>query len=110
MNGLLKVTFAQLDGSEKTLEGVVTGQSLMEVGRANGVPGILGDCGGGCACATCHVYVDAQWEAIVGKPDDIEFGTLDMVSDVQRSNSRLSCQIMLRDELDGLRVTVAPGQ
>lgn len=104
----LKVTFIQTDGVEKTFEDVVPGQSLMEVGRSNGVDGILGDCGGSCACATCHVYVDPQWQAIVGPADEVEHSTLDMVSDIQRSNSRLCCQIMLRAELDGLRVAVAP--
>jgi len=104
----LKVTFVQADGVEKTIEDVATGQSLMEVGRFHGVDGILGDCGGSCACATCHVYVDAQWQAAVGPPDEIEHSTLDMVSDLHRSNSRLCCQILLRPELDGLKVTVAP--
>jgi 2Fe-2S ferredoxin len=80
----------------------------MELARANGVEGILGDCGGGCACATCHVYVDAKWLDVVGPPDEIESAALDMVSDIQRSNSRLCCQIKVRPELDGLKVTVAP--
>jgi len=104
----IKVTFVQADGVERTLENVPLGESLMEAARAAGVEGILGDCGGGCACATCHVYVDPQWEAVVGKPDDVELGALDMVSDVQRSNSRLSCQIVAKPELDGLRLVVAP--
>jgi 2Fe-2S ferredoxin len=80
----------------------------MEVARSHGVKGILADCGGACACATCHVYVDPEWLDAVGPPDDIEAEMLDMVSDVQRDNSRLSCQIKLKPELDGLKVTVAP--
>ena len=104
----LNVTFVEEDGTERPLEGVVTDQSLMEFGKTNGVVGILADCGGSCACATCHVYVDQAWVDRVGPPDDIELEMLDMVSDVQRANSRLSCQIKLRSELDGLRVTVAP--
>jgi ferredoxin, 2Fe-2S len=104
----ITVTFVQVDGAEKTITNVELGESLMQVARAAGVEGILGDCGGGCACATCHVYVDAQWQAVVGPPDDVESSALDMVSDVQRSNSRLSCQIVARPELDGLKVTVAP--
>lgn len=103
----LKVTFIQQDGVEKTIEGLAPGQSLMEVGRDNGVAGILGDCGGSCACATCHVYVEPQWQAAVGAPDPIEHSTLDMAIDV-RPNSRLCCQIALRQELDGLRLRVAP--
>lgn len=106
--GSITVTFVQVDGAEKTVADIELGESLMQVARANGVEGILGDCGGGCACATCHVYVDAQWQAVVGPPDDVESGALDMVSDVQRSNSRLSCQIVASPELDGLKVTVAP--
>ena len=106
--GSISVTFAQLDGSEQTIGNAETGRSLMEVARENGVPGILADCGGGCACATCHVYVDEQWHDAVGGSDEIESEMLDMVSDVRKDTSRLSCQIKLRDDLDGLRVTVAP--
>jgi 2Fe-2S ferredoxin len=102
----IKVTFVQSDGTEKTIENTKPGRSVMEIGRDNGVPGILGDCGGGCSCATCHVYVSAEWQDRVGPPDDIESQMLDMTSNMQ-SNSRLSCQIKLQPELDGLRVTVA---
>lgn len=105
---MIKVTFVQVDGVERTVGDLEPGRSLMQVARDHGVEGIVGDCGGGCACATCHIYVDAQWMPIVGPPDDVENGALDMVSDVQRSNSRLACQIQVRQELDGLRVTVAP--
>jgi 2Fe-2S ferredoxin len=68
----VKVTFVQTDGVEKTIENATPGASLMEVGRDNGVEGIHGDCGGGCSCATCHVYVDAKWQDVVGPPDEIE--------------------------------------
>jgi 2Fe-2S ferredoxin len=104
-----KVTFVQNNGVEKTID-AEPGESLMELARANGIEGILGDCGGGCACATCHVYVDAKWFDVVGPPDEVESAALDMVSDIQRSNSRLCCQIKVRAEIDGLRVTVAPSQ
>ncbi|SEQ44058.1 ferredoxin, 2Fe-2S [Solimonas aquatica] len=107
MSGL-KVTFVQDDGVEKVIEDATPGQSLMEIGRFHGVAGIVGDCGGGCACATCHVYVDEKWQAVIGKPDDIEAATLDMVSEICRDNSRLCCQIQMRKELDGLRLVVAP--
>ena len=102
-----KVTCIQADGLVRVLENIEPGRSLMEVARASGVVGILGDCGGTCACATCHVYVDPEWLAAVGVPDDIEDALLDMV-DSRASNSRLSCQIKLRPELDGLKVTVGP--
>lgn len=108
--GAIKVTFVQADGVEKTISDGEVGESLMELGRSNGVEGILGDCGGGCACATCHVYVDQAWMDVVGKPDDIEEMTLDMVSDIQKPNSRLCCQIHLTPEMDGLRMTVAPSE
>ena len=103
----MKVTFVQNDGVEKTIEDLDPDQSLMEAARNNGVKGILADCGGGCACATCHVYVDPQWQSLVGPPDSVEAGVLDML-EALKENSRLSCQIKLRPELDGLRVTVAP--
>src|SRR5262245_14241592 len=108
--GAIKVTFVQLDGIEKTITDGEVGESLMELARANGVDGILGDCGGGCACATCHCYVDEKWMSVVGKPDDIEDMTLDMVSDIHKPNSRLTCQIRLTPEMDGLRMTVAPSE
>ena len=104
----MKITFVQVNGVEKTIEDARPGETLMTLGRTHGVEGILGDCGGGCSCATCHVYVDPAWQTAVGPPDEIESATLDTVSNVLRANSRLGCQIVLRPELDGLRVTVAP--
>ncbi len=106
----IKVIFVEADGTEKTVTDAPVGESMMEVAKANGIIGILGDCGGGCACGTCHVYVDADWQEVVGGPDDIEEMTLDMVSVVHQANSRLSCQIKLTSEMDGLRVTVAPAE
>jgi 2Fe-2S ferredoxin len=104
----VKVTFVEESGVERAFEDVDLAQSLMEVGRTNGVAGILADCGGACACATCHVYVDEAWIEKVGAPDSIEEEMLDLVSEFQKPNSRLSCQIRLRAELDGLKVVVAP--
>jgi len=78
------------------------------VGKDAGVANILADCAGSCACATCHVYVDEDWFEKIGKPDAIEVEMLDMVADVLKPTSRLSCQIKLTPELDGLKVTVAP--
>ena len=103
----LTVTFVEEDGTVKTLSGE-TGQSLMQVGKDAGVEGILADCAGSCACDTCHVYVDDEWYAAVGAPDAVEAEMLDMVADVRKDNSRLSCQIKLTAALDGLKVTVAP--
>ena len=70
MSGI-KVTFVQADGVEKVITDGAVGESLMELAKDNGVAGILGDCGGGCACATCHVYVEPEWMNVVGTPADI---------------------------------------
>ena len=102
------ITFVEEDGTERTFENVSTSQSLMDVGRLNGVSGVLADCGGACSCATCHVYVDEAWQEKVGPPDAIEEEMLDLVSEFHKPSSRLSCQIRLSDELDGLKVAVAP--
>lgn len=104
----ITVTFVQPDGVEKVVDDIVEGESLMDVAKNHGVEGILGDCGGGCACATCHVYVDSEWREVVGEPDDIEEMTLDMAGDARQPNSRLSCQILARPELDGLKLIVKP--
>ena len=106
--GTLKVTMHDVNGETHVIENADDGISLMELAKQNGVAGIMGDCGGGCACATCHVYVDQAWWPKVGEPDDIEFAMLDMVSDVQKDNSRLGCQIKMSPDLDGIEVTVAP--
>jgi 2Fe-2S ferredoxin len=106
----IRVVMTQDNGVERVIDNAPLGVSLMEVGRNAGVDGILGDCGGGCSCATCHVYIDAAWQTRVGAADDVEIATLDMVSHIQKPNSRLSCQIVLSAELDGLTVTVAPSE
>lgn len=106
--GNLKVTMTDVEGQTRTFDDVEEGVSLMELGKQHGVPGIMGDCGGGCACATCHVYVAEGWFGKVGQPDEIEFAMLDMVADVMKDNSRLGCQIKMTPELDGIEVTVAP--
>lgn len=104
----ITVTFVQPNGEEKVITDATDGESMMDVARNNGVEGILGDCGGGCACATCHVYVEPEWEEAVGKPDEIEEMTLDMAGDAYKPNSRLCCQIKVRPELDGVRFVVMP--
>lgn len=106
--GNLKVKMTDVNGVVHNFDDVEEGTSLMELGKQNGVAGIMGDCGGGCACATCHVYVDENWWEKVGEPDEIEFAMLDMVADVMKDTSRLGCQIKMKPELDGLEVVVAP--
>ena len=105
---MAKITFIQHNGSEETVEGH-NGMSVMETAVKNMIPGIDADCGGACACATCHVYVDEAWTAEVGEPEAMEEDMLDFAYDVQ-PNSRLSCQIKVRDALDGLVVRVPARQ
>lgn len=95
-----RVTFIAFDGSSRTVE-APEGATAMEAAVRNQVPGIDAECGGACACATCHVYVDEAWQAVTGEPAPMEEDMLDFASDV-RPTSRLSCQIVLSAKLDGL--------
>lgn len=97
-----QVTFIDAHGESRTVEGEA-GATVMEVAIRNGVPGIEAECGGACACATCHVYVDEAWTGKTGSPEPMEEDMLDFAFEV-KPTSRLSCQIKLRDELDGLVV------
>ena len=105
---MAKIKFVQPDGSDTTIE-ATTGATVMEAGKLHAVPGIEAECGGACACATCHVYVDDEWSEKVGKPSEMEEDMLDFAFDV-RETSRLSCQIKVTDELDGLVVHVPEKQ
>ena len=105
---MAKITFIDHGGESRTVE-AEAGSTVMENAIKNGIPGIEAECGGACACATCHVYVDEAWTAIVGEPESMEEDMLDFAFDV-RPTSRLSCQIKVRDELDGLVVTVPERQ
>ncbi|GHB63567.1 2Fe-2S iron-sulfur cluster-binding protein [Persicitalea jodogahamensis] len=80
--------------------------SLMELAVQNGVPGIDGDCGGVCSCATCHVHVAPEYMAIVGEPEEIEMDMLELNDDVDEY-SRLGCQVQISEALDGITLTVA---
>lgn len=99
-----KITFIEHDGTEHSVDGEV-GLSVMRAAIDNLVPGIDADCGGECSCATCHVYVDPAWMDTVGQPEDREESMLDLNPE-REANSRLSCQIPVREELDGLVVKV----
>jgi ferredoxin, 2Fe-2S len=105
---MAKITFIQHDGSEITTEGV-PGMTVMETAVKNQVQGIDADCGGACACATCHVYVEPEWVEKTGKRNAMEADMLDFAFDV-KDNSRLSCQIKVTDALSGLRVKVPEKQ
>ena len=100
--GMPKITYIDSAGTARTVEAVV-GATVMEAAIKNDVPGIEAECGGACACATCHVYVDEAWRAQTGEPSPMEEDMLDFGFDV-RPNSRLSCQIKVTEELDGLVV------
>jgi len=103
-----KVTYVEANGTEHTVD-VPEGTSLMQGALNNLVPGIEGDCGGLCACATCHVYLPDEWAQKCGEADELESNILDFAFDV-RENSRLSCQIEMTSELDGIRVEIAERQ
>ena len=103
-----KVTYIEHDGREHAVE-VKSGLSVMEGAIRNNVPGIDADCGGACACATCHVYVDEAWREATGKPSAMEESMLDFAEEVE-PNSRLSCQIRVSDALDGLIVRLPANQ
>jgi 2Fe-2S ferredoxin len=104
---MTKVTFIDVAGQSRTVEGQL-GSTVMETALRNSVPGIEAECGGACACATCHVYVSPEWTETVGKPSQMEEDMLDFAFEV-RPNSRLSCQIKVTAALDGLVVTT-PGK
>jgi len=96
------ITFIDTAGTARTVEGEV-GSTVMETAIKNGVPGIEAECGGACACSTCHVYIDDAWREKVGEPSPMEEDMLDFAYEVKPS-SRLSCQIKVSEELDGLTV------
>jgi len=99
---MAKITFIEQNGTEHVVE-ADNGLSVMEIAVKNLVPGIDADCGGACACATCHVYVDEAWLEKTGKPQPMEESMLDFAHE-PKDNSRLSCQISVSDAIDGLVV------
>jgi ferredoxin, 2Fe-2S len=103
-----KVTFIAFNGLTRSVE-VPEGTTLMRAATDNNVAGIDGDCGGNCACATCHVYVAADWRERVGQRNSAEEDMLTCVAEL-RDNSRLACQITLSDSLDGLVVNLPEAQ
>lgn len=99
------ITFIQADGSEQIVD-ADSGASLMAYATRDGVPGIEAECGGAMSCATCHVHILPEWQAVTGPASDQEAGMLDWRDEYDPAASRLSCQIILTDEMDGMRVTV----
>ena len=103
-----KITYIEHSGENHTIE-VRNGLTVMEGAVQNNIPGIDADCGGSMACATCHVYVKEEWLNKLVKPEDAEQDMIDMAFEPKK-NSRLSCQIIVTDELDGLVVTTPSKQ
>ena len=97
-----KITYIDPSGASRTIDAEV-GATVMETAIKNDVPGIEAECGGACACATCHVYVDEAWRAVTGEPSPMEEDMLDFGYEV-KPNSRLSCQIKVTEALDGVVV------
>lgn len=103
-----KITFIQPDGTRQTVE-IAIGWSVMEGAVRSLVPGIDADCGGACACATCHVYVDPAWAKALPARSEMEETMLDFAQDA-KANSRLSCQLRVTSDMDGLVVRVPASQ
>ena len=102
------ITYIEANGTEHDVD-VPVGVSIMQGAVNHLVPGIEGDCGGLCACGTCHVYVPDEWQAITGEMDELEQGMLEFAYDVGES-SRLSCQIEVTEEMEGMRVRMPSRQ
>ena len=105
---MAKITFIQPDGTQQVVQ-AEPGWTVMEAAKKEQIRGIEAECGGACACATCHVYVDDAWREKVGKPAEMEEDMLDFAFEVKES-SRLSCQIKVTAELDGLVLRVPDKQ
>ena len=103
-----QVTFIEFNGTAHTVA-AENGLSLMRAAIDNNVPGIDADCGGNCACATCHVYITPEWQGKTGSQDDMEIAMLDFAAET-KPHSRLACQIAMTDALNGLVVTMPAGQ
>jgi 2Fe-2S ferredoxin len=105
---MIQITYIEYDGTEHTIH-AQPGVTVMDAAVKGNVPGIDADCGGACACATCHVYVDEEWLSAVGEQSSTEQSMLEFAQKVQ-PNSRLSCQIKVTEELHGLRVHMPESQ
>lgn len=106
---LVHIVFKSEQDNREFAVDSISGLTLMEAALENNVAGIVAECGGACACATCHVYIDEKWRDRVGEPNAMEDDMLDFAFD-RRENSRLSCQIVLDESLDGLVVYIPERQ
>ena len=106
---MAKITYIEHSGTEHVVE-VENGLTVMEGARDNDIPGIEADCGGACACSTCHVYVDEAWVDKLPARDDMEADMLDFAFEPNERTSRLTCQVKVTDALDGLTVRMPSKQ
>ena len=106
---MAKITYIEHNGTEHVVE-VANGLTVMEGARDNGIPGIEADCGGACACSTCHVYVAEEWVEKLPAREDMEEDMLDFAYEPDAKRSRLTCQLKGSDALDGLRVQMPEKQ
>lgn len=104
-----KVVYRSCEGDEHVVN-AAPGETVMSAAVRNGIPGIIGECGGNNSCATCHVWVRDDFAASVGGPGDLEDDLLDLGVEERRATSRLGCQVEITDALDGLVVDVPPTQ
>ena len=104
-----KITYIEFDGTEHVVD-VTNGLTVMEGARDNGIPGIEADCGGACACSTCHVYVNQSWFEKLPAKDAMEEDMLDFAYEPDPTRSRLTCQLKVTDALDGLIVQMPEKQ
>ena len=100
---MAKITYVEFNGTQHVVE-VASGLTVREGARDNNIPGIEADCGGACACSTCHVYVDAAWVGKLPGKEDMEEDMLDFAFQPDAARSRLTCQIKVTDDMDGLVV------
>jgi len=103
-----RIIYQQASGERREVE-VPVGHTIMEGALDNNVPGILAECGGACACATCHAYISEDWLGRLKAMDDMEDAMLDTAEERQ-PNSRLTCQIEVTEDLDGLELIIAPNE
>ena len=106
---MAKITYIEHNGTEHVVE-VANGLTVMEGARDNGIPGIEADCGGACACSTCHVYVAEDWVGKLPSKEAMEEDMLDFAFEPDTNRSRLTCQIKVTDALDGLVVQMPEKQ
>lgn len=106
---MTKITYIEHSGTEHVVD-VTNGLTVMEGARDNNIPGIEADCGGACACSTCHVYIDGEWVSKLPEKDDMEADMLDFAWQPDAEKSRLTCQIKVTDDLEGLIVRMPEKQ